>query len=177
MYESVLDESSSVFDSIPDSSVVTEVYSIDDSEVARVTSDESFQESAVTPVGDSSLLDDEPLEVSRLLSDPGEAAAEVTGDTLIMAQLEVIDHHIQSNTDAVDSLSDKVFVNTRALDTVNENIASFAVDFNNYVDARDEKDTYIIGYLHIFLITLFTVLGVVFISKLAKWIENTLCDR
>ena len=137
---------------------------VDDSSLSET--EESREELVVTPVDDSSVVDqseEEPEEVSRLLNDPGEAAAEVTGDTLILAQLEVIDSHLQSNLTAVD--------------TVNSNIASFALDFNRYASARDEKEMYIIGYLHILLITLFTVLGVFFISKLAKWIENLICDR
>lgn len=107
MYESVLDESSSELDpvSYPESS--SEDYSIDDIEQGR-------EEPAVTPLGDSSFLQDEPLEVARILNDPGETAS----DALILAKLQSIDDHLTDLSSQVKVNSDNQIAELQRLQTI-----------------------------------------------------------
>lgn len=107
MYESVLDESSSELDlvSYPESS--SEDYSIDDIEQGR-------EEPAVTPLGDSSILEDEPLEVARILNDPGETAS----DALILAKLQSIDDHLTDLSSQVKVNSDNQIAELQRLQTI-----------------------------------------------------------
>ena len=122
MYESVLDESSSELDpvSYPESS--SEDYSIDDIEQGReepaVTplGDSSIleDEPAVTPLGDSSFLQDEPLEVARILNDPGETAS----DALILAKLQSIDDHLTDLSSQVKVNSDNQIAELQRLQTI-----------------------------------------------------------
>ena len=46
-----------------------------------------------------------------------------------------------------------------------------------YVESQATFDKASLTYLHIFMITLFTVLGIVVCCKIGKWIENLICDR
>ena len=142
MYESVLDESSSVLDSIPDSSVDSEVDSIDDSEVTRVTSEEDLSsiELAVTPISDSSVVD--VLDVDRPLAAAGEEVA-----------VPVV---------VIDTLIDLISKHNDSEDEVNEQLVENVSQLNARVSEIE-----MIG-MFLFLTT-FVVIGVILAVKFSRW--------
>ena len=142
MYESVLDESSSVLDSIPDSTVDSEVDSIDDSEVTRVTSEEDLSsiELAVTPISDSSVVD--VLDVDRPLAAAGEEVA-----------VPVV---------VIDTLIDLISKHNDSEDEVNEQLVENVSQLNARVSEIE-----MIG-MFLFLTT-FVVIGVILAVKFSRW--------
>lgn len=142
MYESVLDESSSVLDSISDSVVDSEVDSIDDSEVTRVTSEEDLSsiELAVTPISDSSVVD--VLDVDRPLAAAGEEVA-----------VPVV---------VIDTLIDLISKHNDSEDEVNEQLVENVSQLNARVSEIE-----MIG-MFLFLTT-FVVIGVVLAVKFSRW--------
>lgn len=147
MYESVLDESSSVLDSISDSvsdSVVdSEADSIDDdSEVTRVTSEEDLSsiELAVTPISDSSIVD--VSDVDRPLAAAGEEVA-----------VPVV---------VIDTLIDLISKHNDSEDETNEQLVENVSQLNTRVSEIE-----MIG-MFLFLTT-FVVIGVVLAVKFSRW--------
>jgi hypothetical protein len=87
--------------------------------------------------------------------------------------LEVIDGHIQELDSHVQQLDSHV----TDIDADMSFYSSYYRSLPEYFDSQASFNGYSLSYLHIFLITFFTVLGIVVVCKVAKWIEFLFSDR
>ena len=85
------------------------------------------------------------------------------GDAAIIAELEQINSTLRI-----------IYSKLSETDT---DVYSLGQTVDDSIEISGSYSETIISYLHIFLITAFIILGIVFMCKFAKWIENIICDR
>ena len=93
----------------------------------------------------------------------GGEPSEPSGDENILVS---IDTHIQQLDSHVQELDSRV-----------EEYSNYYDCIPLYVESQSTFDRATLSYLHIFMISLFTVLAIVLCCKIGKWIENLICDR
>lgn len=110
--------------------------------------------------------------------------AEAVSDTAIVAELEEIigkldsiNSHINSINSKLDIVNSRLDTSNSTLDNIDDNVFTIGEGFDSFARFSGESTATIITYLHIFLITTFVILGIVFVYKFGKWIENLICDR
>ena len=93
--------------------------------------------------------------------------AQAAEDAAIIAELEDINRHLIAIYGKLDDTTS----------IIDDDICTLGDELDNFrADSTDNQMT-IISYLNYFLIVAFVVFGIIFVFKMAKWIENLICDR